>query len=364
LLHADAPASQVNKRVNQMGGRGSKRIGLALAAIAGLGALHSNAAVAADLTVGAFGGIWEQTLKRCAITPFQAKTGKTVEVVLGSPVQWLNQIAASPSSPPLDVIFVPSDNAFDIIDRGLVEKFTSETVPNLSKLRPEFANIGGGFGVVHNYGAMGIIYNSKTVKEPPKNWKEFVDGTVEGKWAASVPSINYPGTLSTMVWHFANLYGGGVNNIEPGLKKIKEMKGSGNVSFWADPNQVLNGLKSGEIDVAMYWDGRAWAFIDDGNSEFKYVNPEPGSVAAMTWIMKVKNSPDLAWEFVNSTLSAEVQGCFGSGTRYGVGNADATFEEKVKHQITRFNELSFPPFKEVTTQQGKWIETWNKEIGQ
>lgn len=321
-------------------------------------------ASAADLTVGAFGGIWEKSLKECAIAPFEKATGKTVEVVLGAPIQWMNQIAASPNQPPLDVIFMPSDNAYEVVKRGLAEKLTPEKVPNLSQLTPYFAEIGDGYGVVHNYGAMGIIYNKETVTEPPASWQEFIDGTLNGKWVAAMPSINYPGALSVNIWNFSQLRGGGVDNIEPGIAVIKDMQKSGNLEFWSDPNQVLNGLKSGEFDIAMYWDGRAWAFIDDGNKEkFGYLNPKPGSVAAMTWIQMVKNANPLAWEFVNSTLSKEVQGCFGSSIRYGVGNASAEFKPEVKDQITKFDQLAFPPFAEINPLQSEWIETWNKEIG-
>ncbi len=339
------------------------RIRTVSAAVA-LSISSATAASAADLTVGAFGGIWERSLRECAIAPFEKATGKTVEVVLGAPVQWMNQIAASPDQPPLDVIFMPSDNAFEVVERGLAEKFTPEKVPNMSELTPYFAEIGKGYGVVHNYGAMGIIYNKETVSEPPATWEAFIEGTISGKWTASIPSINYPGALSVNLWNFSNLRGGGVDNIEPGLAAIKEMQGSGNLEFWSDPNQVLNGLQSGEFDVAMYWDGRAWSFIDDGNKDkFGYLNPKPGSVAAMTWIQMVKNADPLAWDFVNSTLSKEAQGCFASSIRYGVGNASAVFKPEVKDQITKFDQLVFPPFAEMNSLQSQWVETWNKEIG-
>jgi len=333
--------------------------GVAVASLSGVAT-----ATAADLTVGAFGGLWEKSLRECAIAPFEAATGKTVEVTLGAPVQWMNQITASPDNPPLDVIYMPSDNAFEVVQRGLAQKFTEELVPNMKELTPYFAEIGDGYGVVHNYGAMGIIYNKETVTEPPASWDDFVKGTLAGKWVAAMPSINYPGATSVNIWNFSQLNGGGVDNSEPGISLIKEMQASGNLEFWADPNQVLNGLQTGEFDLAMYWDGRAWAFIDDGNTEkFNYVNPTPGSVAAMTWIQVVKNADPLAWEFVNSTLSKEVQGCFGSSIRYGVGNASAEFDPAVAHHITKFDELAFPPFAEISKVQNAWIETWNKEIG-
>ena len=337
----------------------SKRslIGVALVTFSGM-------ASASDITVGAFGGEWEKSLRECVISRFEKDTGKTVQVALGAPVQWMNQIAASPDRPPLDVIYMPSDNAYDVINRGLAQKLTLENLPNLKEIRPYFADIGKGYGVVHNYGSMGIIYNKETVKNPPKSWNDFVQGTLNGDWQAAIPSINYPGTLSTTLWNLAKQRGGDENNVQPGLDVIKAMKDSGNLDFWSDPNQVLNGMKSGEFDIAMYWDGRAWAFIDDGNTDkFGYISPTPGAVAAMTWIQVVKNANPLAFKFAEIALSKEAQGCFGSKIRYGVGNANAKFDPAVASEITQFDQLTFPPFVEISKQQGKWIEDWNKQIG-
>jgi putative spermidine/putrescine transport system substrate-binding protein len=335
-----------------------------VAALAGaFGAALAGSASAADLTVGAFGGVWEQSLRKCTIEPWTKKTGKTVDVVLGAPVQWLNQIAASPQKPPFDVLYLPTENAFDAIQRGMADKLPTEKVPNIALLEPHFQTIGDGSGVVHNYGAMGLIYNPETVKNPPKDWKAFVDGTLAGKWKATMPNINYPSAgLTISVWRFADLYGGNIDNIQPGIDIVKKMRASGNMGLWSDPNQVLNSLKSGDIDIAMYWDGRAWAFIDDGNKEFKYYNPEPGAVTGMTWIQKIKNANDLAYDYINFALSTEAQSCFGSAIRYGVANKSATFDPKVAHQITKYKELVFPPFKDIPSRQAKWVETWNKEV--
>ena len=73
------------------------RHGSAWVAAASLVLLGAAGARAADLTVGAFGGVWEQSLRKCVIDPFQTQTGKTVDVVLGAPTQWLNQIARQPA---------------------------------------------------------------------------------------------------------------------------------------------------------------------------------------------------------------------------------------------------------------------------
>lgn len=335
------------------------------------GALAAAAALpaparAADLVIGAFGGIWEQSLRRCMVEPWSKATGKTAEIVLGTPVQWLNQVAAAKGGkPPLDIMYVPTETAYDAIDRGLVDRFTTANVPNLANVAPQFAAMGGdGFGTPHNYGAMGLVYNSQTVKEPPKDWKAFVDGTVAGKWKAMMPGINYPSagfTVST--WWFAKLYGGGVDNTQPGLAQVRRMRDSGNLQFWSDPNAVLSALKGGDADVAMYWDGRAYAFIDDGNTEFKYYSPQPGVVVAVTWIQKLKGSSDAGYSFTDFALGKEAQSCFGTALRYGVVNKDAVIDPKVAPEITPANDLVFPPYKDVVPRQTQWLETWNKEIG-
>ena len=325
--------------------------------------LATPAAQAADLTVGAFGGIWEQSLRKCMIEPFEKQTGKKIDVVLGAPTQWLNQIAASPAKPPLDILYVPTEAAYEAINRGLVDKFTKETVPNIGLVAPQFAKLGDGYGTVHNYGAMGLIYNAQTLKDPPKTWKEFVAGTIAGKWKAAMPSITYPaGGFSVSAWFMATQFGGGLDDIAPGLQQIERMNKSGNLTLWTDPNSVLNGLKSGDIDIAAYWDGRAWAFIDDGNGEFKYYSPAPGVVVSPTWIQKVKNSTPLGFQYANFSLSTQAQSCFGSALRYGVANKDAVIDAKVAGEITPPAVIIFPPFQQIVPLEGKWIEAWNKEV--
>lgn len=322
------------------------------------------AARGADLVVGAFGGVWEQSLRRCMIEPWQKETGKTVDVVLGSPVQILNQVAATQGRPPVDILYNPTETSYEAINRGLVERFTPDKVPNMLQVAPEFAKLSDGFGSVHNYGSMGILYNSTNVANPPKTWKEFVEGVIAGKYKASMPSINYPaGGLTVSVWWFAKLFGGDVDNIQPGLDQIKRMRDSGNLQFWSDPNQVLNALKSGDVDLALYWDGRAWAFIDDGNADFKYYNPEPGVVVAMTWIQKLKGSSELGFSFANFALSKEAQSCFGSAIRYGIANTQAAFDPKIAHEITPRSVIVFPPYREVNAATTQWLEAWNKQIG-
>jgi hypothetical protein len=115
-------------------------------------------------------------------------------------------------------------------DRGLVDEFTLTEVSNMTQVVPRFADMTGGYRSRHNHGAMGIICNAKTVKDPPKDWKAFVEGTIAGQWKASMPSVNYPcGGFTVSIWSMAKTFGGDVDNIEPGLENVTEMQRFGNL---------------------------------------------------------------------------------------------------------------------------------------
>ena len=333
------------------------------AAGAALALATSGQALGADLVVSAYGGIWEKAFRDCYVSEFEKKTGKKVEVVLGTPVQWANQISASPGKPPIDVIVNTVDGAYDATGRGIVEKFDPAKLPNLAEIDPKFVEAGKGFGSILNYGAMGLAYNTKTVKSPPTNWKEFVERTKKGEWKAGIPHISYVSTHLTTLWMLNNVFGGTVDNIQPGVDAIKALKASGNIVFWKDPNEFLNLIKSGEIDIGMYWDGRTWAFVDEGSPEISYLNPKPGSVINPTLIQKVKGSSDLAWEFINVALAAAPQACFGNMVQYGMSNKNVKYAPKVEPRITKMDEIVWPPFADVPSRLGAWVERWNKEIG-
>jgi putative spermidine/putrescine transport system substrate-binding protein len=320
-------------------------------------------AKAADLVVTAYGGIWEKAFRECYVAEFEKKTGKKVEVVLGTPTQWANQVAASSGKPPIDVIVNTVDGAFDTVKRGIVDKFDPAKLPHLAEIDPKFVEIAQGYGSIVNYGAMGIAYNKKSVKNPPASWKDFIEGVKKGEWKVAIPHISYVSTHVTTLWMLNNALGGTVDNVQPGLDAIKAMKDSGNLVFWKDPNEFLNLIKSGEIDLGMYWDGRTWAFVDEGNPDISYYNPKPGSVINPTLIQKTKGSPELAWDFIDVVLSPGPQACFGNIIQYGMSNTKVTYSPKVGPRITKMSEIVWPPFSEVPSRLADWVERWNKQIG-
>jgi putative spermidine/putrescine transport system substrate-binding protein len=318
---------------------------------------------AADLTVTAYGGAWEQAYRTCFVQPFEKQTGKKVDVILGSPMQWINQVAANPAKPPIDVMVGLVDSGEIARQKGLVDPVTVKDVPNLAQLKPNLAELGAGYGFPIAYGGFGLMYNTKSLKNPPKTWKEFVDGTLAGKWQAALPGIAYVGTPQGFVGLFAHVYGGSLENVQPGLDKIKQLSQSKNVMFFSEPNAPLVALKSGEIDIAMYFDGRAWAEHDANNPSIGFINPAPGSVAFPTMVQKAKNGSPLAYQFMNMLASTEGQTCFANTMQYNASNPNVKYSAKVQPRVARDDESLWLSFSEVAKRTPTWVELWNKQIG-
>jgi len=320
------------------------------------------AAKAADVVVTSYGGLWEKATRECFVKEFEKRTGKTAEVVLGNATQWINQIAANPAKPPVDVMVNNIDEVLDANRRGIVEPFDIKNVPRLPELEPALVAVGYGNGATVAYSSMGIAYNTKTVKHPPKSWKEFVDGTMKGEWQAAIPDINYVSTLGHTLWLFANVYGGGVKDFDPGFKTIRDMYKSKNLQFWSDPNAFLNLLKTGDIDIGMYWEGRTLAFKDQGNPDIAFINPLPGAVVNTAVVQKVKNGSPLGWEFIDVMMSPEPQACFGNIMQYRVSNTKARMKPEIEAKLTKMETILLPPYEQIVPQNAALVERWNKEI--
>lgn len=327
--------------------------------------LLSTPVLAADVTVTAFGGSWEQAFRKCYAEPHTTRTGQSVEVIIGGPPQWISQISANPSKPPIDVLVNLMDTAAMAVKGGLVEPLDVTKVPNLAKVSAQFIEPLDGYGTVINYGAAGLAYNSDKVSNPPKSWKEFFQGAIDGDYVAALPGINLSSTTPTaLLWNISDLYGTSIEDDEALFAELKKLKDSGNVVFYNDINQFLTLIQSGEADIGPYWDGRAWLAHDGTIPNMNFYYPSEGGVISPSVIQKVKNGSDNGWDFIDTLLIADNQKCFAQSIGYAVVNEDVKYEGKLAERVPDIKTIRWPDFKNVAARMPQWVDRWNREIGQ
>jgi len=113
-------------------------------------------------------------------------------------------------------------------------------------------------------------------------------------------------------------------------------------NYWTNGDALLESMRSGEVHVAMAWDGAGWKLHVE-NPDIDFIAPISG---ALGWIdtfalpAKAKNI-DAAYKWINFMLRPENAAAFTNMEKYGTGSAGAI---KLTDAAVRGNfERSFPP---------------------
>lgn len=311
------------------------------------------------IVVTAYGGLWAESVKKNYVPCFEEKTGVKVEIITGESSDWLNKIKANPGNSPIDVIALSEVDSLRAAREGLLEQMSVETVPNLAMIPDEFHKPWDDYGVSGNYGALGVMYNSETVTDEPQSWKELIEDIAAGKYGKKVswPAGTYTWGPS-QIWWVAQQYDG---DIDVAFQKMKEISPYV-VKFWTTPVEALNLFATGEVDVLVYWDGRAYSFINKGNDWAKFSVPEPGGVVSLVMQSVVKGAHPITWEYLNCVLSTEGQIGNSETMRYPGTNETVTYPEDLAAEFTPLSKIKVPPYHEIIDRIPEMIERWNKEM--
>lgn len=316
---------------------------------------------AADkLVVTAFGGIWAQSVQQNFGTCYKEKTGKDIAIQLGEPAAWLAKVRANPNHPPIDVLTMPEADTMRAIRAGMVEPLQADKLPNLADIPPEHYQRWKNEAVDFHIGTLGVLYNKNVIKDPPKDWKTLFDNIAAGKYGkrVSMPSGTYTWGPD-FIWFVGHTYGGDVNTA---FTKLKAMAPSV-VKFWTEPTEAQNLFATHQVDLLLYWDGRAHDFIEKGNASWAaYLAPGPKSLSTAMALSKVKNGNDDAWVFINCALGAKQQLGHAQTVGYAVTNSKVVYPDGLKQRITPASQMEFVPYDQYLDQFPAWVDRWNREM--
>lgn len=283
------------------------------------------------------------TLAGAVSTPFVARAQEARELIIVSfagqlqePHQWLARRMEAKHSG-LKIRLVPSESQdivaqikaaqgfspFDAMPNGepphliaqrdgYIQKVDPSKIANYNNVFPEFIAKSGGFGVPASYSLIGIAYNEKLVKTPPKSWMDLWSPENRGKVAIPRASSNLG--LGVLVIA-AKIFGGSEDNLEPGWAKLQELK----PIVGRTPTNLLQMLEREEISMAPIWNNDAAGAAQKGLA-IKFVQPDPGPVAIISFMSAVAKTrhADLVNEWMNEILSAEYQ-AFAANSPYFFG---------------------------------------------
>jgi putative spermidine/putrescine transport system substrate-binding protein len=348
--------SEFNRRTFLAGG-----VALGTGAIIGSSALAQQKFAGTTLNINGYGGAWDQVLVNNAVKPLQAE-GLNVVFQPGGSSAAVARAIASRDNPPFDLMMCDSPSMPELIKANILRDVTEAEVPNIRDLIPgtrEFGNVGVPIAI----SSLVLIYNEKTIKNPPKSIKELSSPEFKGR----VGIFNLENTAGVlMLLALAEANGGSVDNVDPAFEILRQIKPN-LVNATGATATLIQMFEQGEADVGVMWNGRV--SIMRNKHPVRHVIPAEGMYSLFSYLSLVERSPrrDAALAFLNSAASPQTSEGFARETFYSGTNVKAKLSEAEASAVLNFGEnarksLKTSDWTKIAAARPGWMERWNREM--
>lgn len=332
---------------------------------AGALALAAGAAQAQDktLTISVY-GIAQDAYAEALYKPFEARCGCKLVIESGNSAERLAKLEANAAAPVVDVIAFSDANALEAANKGLIVPIDPAKVPNLANIY-EFARdpLGNGTAIGYTFYGTSIVYRSDKVKV--ESWLDLFSDELKGQIA--LPNISTTqGPITLMMLEKAA--GGSDPAFGTALDLIAKHKGDV-VTFYERGSQIPQLLQQEEILAAVA--GRfGWPAIAKLDMPVAWAMPKEGQTGGMNVLALAKGAKDedLAYQFIDYWLSAEVQEKLALGLVDSPVNTGVTVPAEIADSLTfgpeMANSIHFLPPAQQIEHRDAWLAGWNAKVAQ
>jgi putative spermidine/putrescine transport system substrate-binding protein len=263
------------------------------------------------LTVSVWGGLTQDAIKAHVAPEFEKRTGATLAYDIGAQGARYNKLLAQKNDPSTDVFFSGDEGIVAGLRAGILTSAHAKSLTNLGEVADWAMKVkepvpeGMVPSVPFTMIAYMLGYNPELVKEKPTSWADMWRPEFQDKLAFAAPAHTL---MPAFVIIAAELAGGSETNIDPGFKKLAELRPAKLAYFWTDWAALD---KTGDVTLATEFDYYFEA-MKDQKYPIDYVNPKekgigcPESVA----IVKGTKNQEIAEVFLDLMISARVQEAF------------------------------------------------------
>ncbi len=229
---------------------------------------------------------------------FEKKTGIKVKVFSSTTGKILSRIKAEKAKPQADVAILASlSSAIGLKKDGMTEAYAN--AQNADKLFSGWKDKDNNY-FSYSGSALAIIYNTKSVKNPPKDWSDLTAPQYKNQINVSDPSQS--GSCLDFVSGYVNVNG------EKGWDYFKDVKANGAQMVGAN-NEALNPVITGEKSIVLAGvDYLTYAAKAKGEP-VDLVYPSSGTVISPrpALILKGAKDEENAEKFIDYLLSDDAQ---------------------------------------------------------
>ncbi|RYX94638.1 MAG: extracellular solute-binding protein [Comamonadaceae bacterium] len=291
---------------------------------------------------------WADYVPPAVVEQFKKETGYDVEITLSNNEEMISKLRATGGAgfdlaqPSQDRITGPQQEFAIYKPMDLKQVKTELFIPSMFDATKKNTTLDGKvYGLPHIWGTDGLVVNTKLAKMA--DYPDLCKADVKGKTAVR---LKRPTLLA---FAFASgkdpfsLYGNPkayANMMDQVGKTIIDCKANFKF-FWDNKDQLLNGMRSGEVVGAMMWDTGGWK-LNSEMPEIQYIAPKSGALGWIdTFAIPAKGRNDAAaYAWINFNMrpeiAAKVAGTAGNFT--ASKGADQLADPKLKAQFA----ASFP----------------------
>lgn len=262
---------------------------------------------------------WKGYAPKELVDKFQSETGIKVEVTYSNNEEMIAKLRATRGAgfdlaqPSQDRISSVQEE-FGIYQPIDYSKIQAELfIPSMLEAVKKNTLVGGkSYAVPFCWGTSGLVVNAAQAKGAT-SWKALIDPQYKGRISYRLKRPVLIGLGFAMGYDPFALYGDEkaygemLSKIEAELIKAKPLV----KNYWANGDQLLESVRSGEVTVAEAWDNGGWKLHDE-NKDLDFIAPSEG---ALGWIdtftipAKAKNV-EAAYKWINFMLKPENSGYF------------------------------------------------------
>ena len=206
---------------------------------------------------------------------------------------------------PYDVVH-PSDYMIAVLIReGLLQKLDPSKLPNNKNLDAGLINSYGksiDYVVPYQMGTQAIVYNSKTVTNPPTSWADLWNTDYKGRIVSVDDNRVVIGMTLLSLGYDVNSTDKA--QLEEAKQKLIELMP--NIRVF-DSDSPKTSLLAGEVDLGIVWNGEAFLAKKE-NPAFEYVFPKEGSIIFYDGMGIPVNAPhpDISYAWFNYFMQGDV----------------------------------------------------------
>lgn len=344
-------------------------LGAGALATSGLVDPFSGAALAqgkpSQMVLMTWGGLWGDCMKESADAAFEKATGiRIIQDRGSSPGERITKIKVSISDQKFDLVQLHDGIVPLAVSQGALEPINKAS-PRLTNLKNVPERFVQSHWIAMIYSPLGIIYNTKLVKNPPKSFADL--WRPEFKNQIVLPEISH--SIGPYIIPIGSIAAGkGPGDEAAGFEMLRKINAL--QPIWAkDTDTIMNALRNEEAAIGLLYKSQSFT-VKGWNTPVEWVFPSEGAIlySSGTGIAKGTKNLEFAEEYLNLTLDPKVQIAAAQKFNYPGTNTGTEamlppdLQARVKASPEEMSRLIDLDHAVLAAKRPEWTDRWNRII--